>query len=83
MSYRNNGRVKVYTEYSESENKEAVGKVIYKDYITEDDVKLGKIDFVMRMWITEDLEITESIANNYFNKKFVARVNIYALYKNK
>ena len=81
MSYRNNGRVKVFTEYTESENPGTVGRLIYKDTITEDDIKRGKIDFVMRMWVSEDVQITDSNAMDYFNKKFVARVNTYARLK--
>ncbi len=82
MSYRTNGRVKVFTEYNFSENPGTEGRVIYKDYVTSDDVKRGRIDFVMRMWVTEDLEITDDNSADYFNKKFVARVNTYALYPN-
>ena len=83
MSYRTNGRVKVYTEYEKSEYQEVDGRVIYKGYITEDEVSRGKIDFVMRMWVTEDLEIDESVASIYFNKRFSATVNTYALYPQK
>ena len=82
LSYRKNGRVKVFTEYSESENG-ADGKVIYKGNITEEDAKLGKLDFVMRMWITEDLHLSEDMLKDYVNRKFSATVNTYATFTNK
>ena len=83
LSYRENGRVKVFTEYKTSEHSEAIGRVIYSGYVTEEDAKVGKIDFVMRMWVTEDLELNENNSADYFNKKFSAKVNTYALYPNK
>ena len=81
MSYRSNGRVKVFSEYTESENKDAVGKLIYKGTITDEDAKRGKIDFVMRMWITEDLEVNDETGPDFYNKTFQATVNTYAMYK--
>ena len=82
MSYRPNGRVKVFSEYSKSEHEGTEGKVIYKDYITKDDVKNGKIDFVMRMWVSEDVDINDMNKADYMNKKFVVRVNTYAQFPN-
>ena len=83
MSYRNNGRVKVFTDYKASDNPGTEGVLIYKDYITADDINRGKIDFVMRMWVTEDLVLTEDLWQEYFNKVFSVKVNTYAMYKDK
>ena len=77
LSYRPNGRVKIYTEYENSKNG-INGKVIYKGYVTKEDVIAGKINFVMRMWISEDINLTEEVMKNYMNKTFSARVNVYA-----
>lgn len=79
MSYRDNGKVKVYTDYTYSKYSEATGKVIYKGYITEEDVKKGKIDFVMRMWISEDVVVD----SDYGNKTFKVKVNTYAQFDKK
>lgn len=82
-SFRNTGRVKVYTDYQNSEYQEANGKVIYKGYVTEEDVKRGKIDFVMRMWISEDVQLGEDSKDVYSNRKFSVTVNTYATYLNR
>lgn len=74
MSYRNNNSVKVFSEYGYSEYEETDGKLIYKGYITEDDVNKGKIEFVMRMWVSEDALVD----NNFNNKTFAVKVNTYA-----
>ena len=79
MSYRDNGKVKVYTDYSYSKHSQAKGKVIYKGYITKEDVKKGKIDFVMRMWISEDVVVD----SDYGNKTFKIKVNTYAQFDKK
>lgn len=78
-SYRNNGKVKVFSEYSYSKYTEAEGKVIYNGYITKEDVKKGKIDFVMRMWISEDVIVD----SDYGNKTFKVKVNTYAQFDKK
>ena len=80
MSYKKNGRVKVFTDYSKSEYPETIGSVIYKGKVTEEDIKNGKIDFVMRMWVSEDVKINESNMDSYGNKKFGVRVNTYATF---
>lgn len=79
MSYRKNGKVKVFSEYKSSEYKEVDGKLIYSSFITEEDVKAGKIDFVMRMWVSEDAMVD----NNFSNKTFAVKVNTYAVGKKK
>ena len=80
MSYRPNGRVKVFTEYPNSEYEEAVGKVIYKGTVTEEEVKNGKINFVLRMWVSEDVKINEENMMEYGYKKFGVRINTYATF---
>ena len=74
FSYNPNNKVKVFTDYKDSDYEETEGKVIYQDYITEADVKNKKIDFVMRMWISEDAKVDE----NFMNKTFGVKINTYA-----
>ena len=74
FSYNPNNKVKVFTDYKDSDYEETEGKVIYQDFITEADVKNKKIDFVMRMWISEDAKVDE----DFMNKTFGVRVNTYA-----
>ena len=74
FSYNPNNKVKVFTDYKDSDYEETEGKVIYKDYITEADVKNKKIDFVMRMWISEDAKVDE----DFMNKTFGVKINTYA-----
>lgn len=73
-SFRNNNKVKVYTEYQKSKYDGVDGRVIYQGFITQEDIKKGKIDFVMRMWVSEDVKVD----SDYVNKKFVLTVNTYA-----
>lgn len=72
-------KIKTFDLYDQSEYSEAVGKVIYKGYVTKEDIKKGKIDFVMRMWVSEDCIVD----NNFSNKKFAVKVNTYATSKSK
>ena len=74
FSYNPNNKVKVFTDYKDSDYEETEGKVIYQDYITEADVKNKKIDFVLRMWISEDAKVDE----DFMNKTFGVKVNTYA-----
>lgn len=74
FSYKPNNKVKVFTDYKDSDYEETEGKVIYKDYITEADVKNKKIDFVMRMWVSEDAKVDE----DFMNKTFGVKINTYA-----
>ena len=74
FSYNPNNKVKVFTDYKDSDYEETEGKVIYQDYITEADVKNKKIDFVLRMWISEDAKVDE----NFMNKTFGVKINTYA-----
>lgn len=80
FSYKNN-KVKVFTDYLDSEHEEAEGKVIYKGNITDEDVKNGKIDFAMRMWVSEDVKINENNMDQFNNKKFSVKVNVYAQFE--
>ena len=74
FSYKPNNKVKVFTDYKDSDYEETEGKVIYQDYITEADVKNKKIDFVMRMWVSEDAKVDE----DFMNKTFGVKINTYA-----
>lgn len=74
FSYNPNNKVKVFTDYKDSDYEETEGKVIYQDFITEADVKNKKIDFVMRMWISEDAKVDE----DFMNKTFGVKINTYA-----
>ena len=74
FSYKPNNKVKVFTDYKDSDYEETEGKVIYQDFITEADVKNKKIDFVMRMWISEDAKVDE----DFMNKTFGVKINTYA-----
>lgn len=74
FSYNPNNKVKVFTDYKDSDYEETEGKVIYQDYITEADVKNKKIDFVMRMWVSEDAKVDE----DFMNKTFGVKINTYA-----
>ena len=78
MTYKDNGRVKVYTDYKESSHQEAVGKLILSDYITEEDATRGKIDFKLRMWVSEDVKLNETNVETFNNKKFGVKINTYA-----
>jgi len=78
MSYRPNGRVKVFTEYKASENPGTEGRVIYKGTVTNEEATRGQVDFAMRMWITEDLDLEEDNSSDFYNKKFSVKVNTYA-----
>ena len=74
FSYNPNNKVKVFTDYKDSDYEETEGKVIYQDFITEADVKNKKIDFVMRMWVSEDAKVDE----DFMNKTFGVKINTYA-----
>ncbi len=79
FSLRKNGKVKTFNEYQKSEYNEATGKVIYSSYITEEEAKAGKINFEMRMWVSEDAIVDE----NFSNKTFGVKVNTYAAFLNR
>ena len=74
FSFRDNKKVKVYTDYIKSNYPGTEGRVIYKDFISEEDAKRGKIEFRLRMWISEDVMVDE----DYYNKSFGVTVNTYA-----
>ena len=74
FSYKPNNKLKVSTDYKDSDYEKTEGKVIYQDFITEADVKNKKIDFVMRMWISEDAKVDE----DFMNKTFGVKINTYA-----
>ena len=76
MSYRKNNKVKVFTEYEKSKYEGTEGRVIYQGHITDEDIKKGKIDFVLRMWIDEDVKWSDE----YNNRTFAVRVNTYAAF---
>ena len=79
LSFRNNGKVKVFSDYQKSEHEDTVGSLIYKSSITKEDIANGKIDFVLRMWISEDVNIEGDNIANFVNRKFGVRINTYAM----
>jgi len=78
FSYKDNGKVKVFTDYPKSEYEEAEGRVIYKGTITESDVKSKKLTFTLRMWVSEDVKVNGKDVNSFNNKKFAVKINTYA-----
>lgn len=76
-SYKDNGKVKVYTDYQKSKYDEAEGVVIYSDTISEEEAEKGRIDFVMRMWVSEDVNSADA---SFSNKTFGVKVNTYAAF---
>lgn len=74
FSFKDNKKVKVYTDYIKSNYPGTKGRVIYKDFISEDDAKRGKIEFRLRMWVSEDVMVDDE----YYNKRFGVTVNTYA-----
>ena len=77
-AFRDNGKVKVFTDYENSLHEEAKGKVLYSGTITNEDINKGKIEFKLRMWVSEDIKVDENNIESFNNKKFGVRVNIYA-----
>ena len=77
FSYNKNRKVKVFTDYKKSEYPGTDGVVIYSDTITKEEAKDGKINFVMRMWMSEDAVVDE----NFLDKTFGVKVNTYATSK--
>ena len=78
LAYKDNGKIKVFTEYKNSTHSEAEGKVIYSGKVSDEDIQNGKIDFKLRMWVSEDVKINETNTDKYNNKKFGVRINTYA-----
>ena len=74
FSYKPNNKIKVFTDYKDSKYNEVSGKVIYQGEVSPNDVKNKKINFVMRMWVSEDAKVDE----NFSNKTFSVKVNTYA-----
>ena len=66
----------MFSDYSKSSYEEALGVVIYSGKITKEDVNRGKIDFVMRMWVSDEVKIQDM--NEFSNKTFAVKVNTYA-----
>ena len=81
MTYKQNGRVKVFTDYVGSTHDGTEGKVLYSANVTKEDIEKGKIEFKLRMWVSEDVTINETNMNSYNNRKFGVRVNTYAQYE--
>ena len=78
FSLRDNGKVKTFDEYKMATNEGEEGKVILNDYVTKEDASKGKIEFKLRMWVSEDVKINENNMDKYNNKKFGLRINTYA-----
>ena len=81
FTIRDNGRVKTFNEFKNSTHEGAEGKVILSDHVTQEDVNRGKIQFKLRMWISEDVKVNENNMNLFNNKKFGLRVNTYAQFE--
>lgn len=76
QTIRNTGRVKTFDEYALHNNKDNE-IIIYHGTVTENDVLNGHKNYTLRMWVSEDVIVTEE----YNNKTIVARVNVYAVGK--
>lgn len=76
LSYRPDNSIKKFTEYNFSKYEGTEGRVIYQGVVTDEDIKKGKIDFVMRMWVSDDVVVD----SEYINKRFGATVNTYAAF---
>lgn len=74
FSFRPDNKVKTFADYKKSSYQETDGKLIYKGTISKNDVKNKRIDFVMRMWVSEDAPYTDEV----LNKTFSVKVNTYA-----
>ena len=81
FTIRENGRVKTFNEFSGSTHEGAEGKVILSDHVTEEDASKGKIEFKLRMWVSEDVKVNETNMDQFNNKKFGLRVNTYAQFE--
>ncbi len=73
-SYRNNGRVKTFNEYSKYNNRDNE-IVLYKGTVTQSEVKRGYVNFTLRMWVSEDVKV---VNKDYESKTIAAKVNVYA-----
>ena len=73
-SIRSTGRIKTFNEYPVYGSKDNE-IILYQGKVTESDILKGYKDYTLRMWISEDVVVTEE----YNNKTIVARVNVYAV----
>lgn len=69
---RDNGRIKTFNEFPNygSTNQ----KRIYSGTVTQAEAERGYIDFTFKMWVSEDLVMTQ----DDFQKTFISYINIYA-----
>ena len=74
-SIRTTGRIKTYNEYPPYKNK-ANEIILSQGTLSYAEAKRGYKNYRLRMWITEDLKITNE--NYYESKTIVARINVYA-----
>lgn len=81
LSIKENGKVKTYSEYQKSEHEEAEGKLVYSGTITNEDINNGKIEFKLRMWVSDELKINESNMEEFNDKKFGVKINTYAQFQ--
>ena len=72
--YRANGRIKTYNEYTKYSGK-SDEVTLYKGTVTAEDVKREYREYRLRMWISEDVKVTNGI---YESRTFVAKINIHA-----
>ena len=69
-----NGKVRTYSDYKKSTQEGVDGVVLYSDKVTKDDVEAGRINFTLRMWVSDNAIVDE----NFSNKTFAVKINIYA-----
>lgn len=71
---RETGRVKTFDEFSKYKDKENE-IVLYSGTITPEEAKRGYKNYTLRMWVSEDVNV---VNEDYEERSFVARVNVYA-----
>lgn len=73
--FRDTGRIKTFNEYSNYlDNSDE--KILYEGIITYEEAKRGHKDFILRMWISEDVKVVNEA---YPSKSIKARSTVYAV----
>ena len=71
--FRTTGRIKTYNEYDQFDGSKEI--TLFKGIVTNDDVKKEFRNYRLRMWISDDVTVTNT---DYEKKTFIARVNVRA-----